>query len=126
MATDDPHLPPPAPDAPAARPLPWRRWWARWLAWWRGGRPGGRPAGPGAASGHDRLAHRAGRLARPSAAAVDSDEQRARDLLAAIDAGGLPLNPARVNDIARRLGLEVSSTAPMDQTVARIRALLAR
>lgn len=31
--------------------------------------------------------------------------QRAIDLIKAIDAGGLPLNPARVNAIARQLGL---------------------
>jgi hypothetical protein len=55
-----------------------------------------------------------------------SDHQRAVDLIAAIDAGGLPLNPARVNDIARRLGLEVSRHARMEDTVARIRAALQR
>ena len=53
-------------------------------------------------------------------------EQRAKDLIAAIDAGGLPLNPARVNDIARQLGLEVSSSAPMEHTIGRIRQLLLR
>ncbi len=51
-----------------------------------------------------------------------NERQRALDLLAAIDAGGLPLNPARVNDIARQLGLEVSARAPMAETIARIRA----
>ena len=61
-----------------------------------------------------------------SAEAAHSDSQRAQALIAAIDAGGLPLNPARVNDIARRLGLEVSRSAPMEQTIARIRALLAQ
>jgi hypothetical protein len=55
-----------------------------------------------------------------------SAEQRARALVAAIDAGGLPLNAAIVNDIARALGLEVSSRARMDDTVARIRAALLR
>ena len=55
-----------------------------------------------------------------------SDHQRAVDLIAAIDAGGLPLNPARVNDIARRLGLEVSRHARMEDTVERIRAALQR
>ena len=58
--------------------------------------------------------------------ALRSDRQRAVDLIAAIDAGGVPLNPARVNDIARRLGLEVSKRARMDETIARIRAALAR
>lgn len=54
-----------------------------------------------------------------------TDRQRALDLIAAIDAGGLPLNPARVNDIARKLGLEVSIKAPVEDTIARIRAALA-
>ena len=52
------------------------------------------------------------------------ERQRAIDLIAAIDAGGLPLYPGRVNDIARQLGLEVSSKAPVEDTIARIRAAL--
>jgi hypothetical protein len=55
-----------------------------------------------------------------------SPQQRAHDLIKAIDAGGIPLIPARVNDIARQLGLEVSPTAPMSQTIKRIRAALAQ
>ena len=55
-----------------------------------------------------------------------SAEQRARDLIQAVDAGGLPLNAAIVNDIARQLGLEVSSRARMDETIARIRLALGR
>ena len=50
--------------------------------------------------------------------------QRAINLIKAVDAGGLPLNPARVNDIARQLGLEVSSKARVEDTIARIRAAL--
>ena len=53
-----------------------------------------------------------------------SARQRAVDLIAAVDAGGLPLNPARVNDIARQLGLEVSAKAPVEDTIGRIRAAL--
>jgi hypothetical protein len=52
--------------------------------------------------------------------------QRAKALVAAVDAGGLPLNPARVNDIARQLGLEVSTRAAMADTVERIRLALKR
>ena len=52
--------------------------------------------------------------------------RQARDLIAAVDRGGIPLNPARVNAIARNLGLEVSSRAPVEETLARIRAALAR
>lgn len=51
---------------------------------------------------------------------------QARTLIAAIDRGGIPLNPARVNAIARALGLEVSRRAPVEETIARIRACLAR
>lgn len=50
----------------------------------------------------------------------------ARALVAAVDAGGVPLNPARVNAIARDLGLEVSRHEAVDQTIARIRAALVR
>jgi len=58
--------------------------------------------------------------------ALSPAQQRAHELIEAIDAGGLPLNPARVNDIARKLGLDVSSSAPMGETIARIRDELAR
>jgi hypothetical protein len=60
--------------------------------------------------------------ARPSS----EPEVQARALIKAIDAGGLPLNAARVNDIARRLGLEVSTQAAMADTIARIRTALKR
>lgn len=55
-----------------------------------------------------------------------SEIERARVLIAAIDRGGIPLNPARVNAIARDLGLEVSRKAPVEETVERIRGCLAR
>ena len=55
-----------------------------------------------------------------------TDYQRAQALIAAVDAGGLPLNAARVNDIARKLGLDVSSKAPVEDTLARIRVALQR
>ncbi len=55
-----------------------------------------------------------------------TERQQAEALIAAIDRGGLPLNPARVNQIARNLGLEVSAHAPMTATVERIRQALAR
>jgi hypothetical protein len=47
--------------------------------------------------------------------------QRANDVIAAIDAGGMPLNPARINEIARNLGLEVCRKAPVEETIQRIR-----
>ena len=51
---------------------------------------------------------------------------RARQLIAAIDRGGIPLNSAKVNAIARDLGLEVSTRARLDETVQRIRQALSR
>jgi hypothetical protein len=56
--------------------------------------------------------------------AESPERRRALDLIAAIDAGGLPLNPARANDIARNLGLEVSTRAGVEHTIGRIRAAL--
>ena len=47
-------------------------------------------------------------------------------LIDAIDAGGLPLNAARVNHTARELGLDVAATAPIEVTIARIRRALKR
>lgn len=55
-----------------------------------------------------------------------TDLQRAQALIRAVDAGGLPLSPAIVNQIARGLGLEVSRHAPVEDSVARIRAWLGR
>ncbi|MCL2635694.1 MAG: hypothetical protein FWD50_03570 [Betaproteobacteria bacterium] len=55
-----------------------------------------------------------------------SDIEQARRLLAAIDRGGIPLNPARVNAVARNLGLEVAKRAAVEDTVARLRAAVRR
>jgi len=52
--------------------------------------------------------------------------QRARQLISAIDAGGIPLDPTRICRIAEDLGLEVSRKARMEDTIARIRAALER
>jgi hypothetical protein len=66
-------------------------------------------------------------LRRRGALRREPDEvRRARELVAAVDAGGVPLNPALVNQVARRLGLEVSRQAPVEQTVERVRAALQR
>ncbi|HEX5356339.1 MAG TPA: hypothetical protein VFW93_08975 [Aquabacterium sp.] len=77
--------------------LPWSAWFQRKWLQWRHGPQDGPP-----------------------------EVLRARQLIAAVDKGGLPLNPAIVNQIARSLGLDVSSRAPIDQTVERIRQALAR
>lgn len=63
---------------------------------------------------------------KDDAACGAPEVRNARALIAAIDRGGLPLNPAKVNVIARQLGLEVSSRAPMDETIGRIRQALMR
>lgn len=55
-----------------------------------------------------------------------SDLEQARRLIAAVDRGGIPLNPAKVNAIARNLGLEVSKKAPVEDTLERIRHALSR
>ena len=55
-----------------------------------------------------------------------AETRSAVQLIAAIDAGGIPLNPARVNAIARDLGLEVSTKAPVEDTILRIRRALER
>ena len=65
------------------------------------------------------------RRLRPARPAL-SVEERARSLIGAIDAGGMPLNAAIVNDIARGLGLEVSARARMEDTIERIRQALER
>lgn len=61
---------------------------------------------------------------RPPAA--PDEFERACQLVQAVERGGIPLNPARVNVLARDLGLEVRRDAPVEQTVARIRAALVR
>lgn len=70
------------------------------------------------------FARLAARLFRQPAA--PDDYERARNLIAAIDRGGIPLSAAKVNAIARNLGLEVSTKAKPEETVQRIRAALKR
>lgn len=65
------------------------------------------------------------RLFKAKTAAV-CEMTQARQLVAAVDRGGIPLNPAKVNAIARNLGLEVSRKAPVEETVERIRQAVAR
>ena len=57
---------------------------------------------------------------------LPKDYQQARTLIKAVDKGGLPMNPAKVNAIARDLGLEVSVKDPVEKTIQRIREALAR
>jgi len=55
-----------------------------------------------------------------------SDIEQARRLLAALDRGGVPLNPARVNAIPHKLRQEVHRTAPGEQTTLRLRRAVER
>jgi hypothetical protein len=57
---------------------------------------------------------------------LPSEIEQANNMIAAIDAGGVPLNPARINEIARNLGLEVSRKAPLEDTIRRIRLAVQR
>ena len=57
---------------------------------------------------------------------IPTEIAQAQALIRAIDRGGIPLFPSKVNTVARNLGLEVSSRAPVDQTIERIRACLGR
>ncbi len=52
--------------------------------------------------------------------------RRAKQLISAIDAGGIPLDPARIGRIAEDLGLEVSKKARMEDTIERIRMAIKR
>lgn len=52
--------------------------------------------------------------------------QAGKEVVDAIDAGGLPLDATRINRIARELGLEVSPQAPVEETVVRLRAAVER
>lgn len=54
------------------------------------------------------------------------DVKNAKALLKAIDKGGIPSNPIKLNHVARRLGLEVSPSAPMAETIDRMRTFLKR
>ena len=66
------------------------------------------------------------RFLAPRYATPLDELSQAKALLAAIDAGGMPLNPARVNAIARGFGLEVSNRAPVEDTIRRIREAVER
>ena len=62
----------------------------------------------------------------PAKAAPLSDIEQARRLIAAINRGGISLNPARVNAVARNPGLEIAKKAPVEETIERLRKAVAR
>jgi hypothetical protein len=57
---------------------------------------------------------------------LSTEAQVAKDLLDAIDKGGVPLNPSKINEIARNLGLEVNKAAKPEETIARLREAVTR
>lgn len=57
---------------------------------------------------------------------MPKEYQQARSLIKAVDKGGIPMNPAKVNAIARNIGLEVSAKDPVEKTIQRIRDALDR
>ncbi len=57
---------------------------------------------------------------------VPSEIRRASQLVSAIDAGGIPLDPAIIVRIAEDLGLEVTRNARMEDTIERIRLAVKR
>lgn len=59
-------------------------------------------------------------------AKLPPEVQRAKEVIAAIDSGGIPLNPATINTIARDLGLEVPRRASVSDTIQRIRMAVER
>lgn len=62
----------------------------------------------------------------PFGKCLPKEYQQASALIKAIDKGGIPMNPAKVNAIARNIGLEVSVKDPVEKTILRIREALAR
>ena len=50
--------------------------------------------------------------------------KRAQELIAAIDRGGIPLNPMIVNRIGRDIGITVLASDPMNLTIEKIRSQL--
>ena len=57
---------------------------------------------------------------------MPAEIRRAKQLISALDAGGIPLDPTRICRIAEDLGLEVSKKARMEDTIDRIRVALKR
>lgn len=109
-------------DHAQALPLLWRRFQHWWVT------PAGSPFEPGSAESEPRaqaqVQSQVACVFMQGWALRTPEVERGVALIRAIDAGGVPLNPMRVNDIGRKLGLEVSTSAPMDETIERIRQRL--
>ncbi len=57
---------------------------------------------------------------------IPAEIQRAKHLISAIDAGGIPLDPERICRIAEDIGLDVSRNVRIEVTIERIRKAIAR
>ena len=57
---------------------------------------------------------------------IPAEIRRAKQLISAIDTGGIPLDPERIYRIAEDIGLDVSRNARMEATIERIRKAVAR
>ncbi len=70
----------------------------------------------------------AGETVQPAALeeTVAPEIRKAIDLLEAIDKGGVPLSPVKLNNVARDIGLDVSKSAKPEVTIGRIRAAVER
>jgi hypothetical protein len=67
-----------------------------------------------------------GATGQPPPVTLPAEAQAAKDLLDAIDKGGVPLDTRKVNKIARDLGLEVKKAAKPEETIARLREAVTR
>lgn len=67
-----------------------------------------------------------GTAGQPPPVTLPAEAQAAKDLLDAIDKGGVPLDTRKVNKIARDLGLEVKKAAKPEETIARLREAVTR
>jgi hypothetical protein len=103
-------------DHAHALPLLWRRFQHWWVT------PAGAPIQSN--PGEPEVQAQAAPLFMQGCVLASPEMERGVALIRAIDAGGVPLNPMRVNDIGRKLGLEVLGSAPMDETIERIRQRL--
>jgi hypothetical protein len=68
----------------------------------------------------------AGTGGQPSTVTLSPEAQIAKDLLDAVDKGGVPLNPSKINAIARSLGLDVKKSAKPEEIIARLREAVTR
>ena len=67
-----------------------------------------------------------GEAAAPQEVKEAPEIKIAKDLLAAIDKGGVPLSTAKLNNVARDIGLDVSKSAKPEETIQRIRDAVER